>query len=252
MLIDTHCHLDQPPLLAKLADTLTAASICGVNSFIVPGIDPEGWWGIVELASDSRIFAAPGIHPMRADRWNRVTEARLLELIPASVAIGEIGLDYTGGMPAKEVQKLAFREQLRVARGAGLPVIIHCRKAFSDTLKIIREENGGVFGGVMHAFSGSSEIARECIDLGLKIGVAGSVTWESAVKPVAVVKSTAIEQILLESDAPDMTPAAHRGESNQPAFLTETALMVAGIKSISLADVERITSQNARSVFNLP
>lgn len=251
MLIDTHCHLDLPLLLPKLTEILSRASDCRVNGFIVPGVDPDGWSGIMAMTADSRIHAAPGIHPMRAEKWSETEMDRLCLLLSESVAVGEIGLDYTVGMPAKELQELAFRAQLTIARGASLPVIIHCRKAFADTVKILKEEKIEDFGGVMHAFSGSLETARQCIDLGMKIGIAGSVTWTDARKPSAVVAGTGLENILLETDSPDMAPQSRRGESNEPALLVEIAEKVAGLKGVLVEDVARITTLNAKELFRL-
>lgn len=251
MLIDTHCHLDLPLLSPKLTEILSRASDCSVNGFIVPGVDPDGWSGIMAMTTDSRIHAAPGIHPMRAESWSETEMERLCLLLSESVAIGEIGLDYTVGMPAKKLQERAFRSQLIIARGAGLPVIIHCRNAFADTLKILKEEKIGDFGGVMHAFSGSLETARQCIDLGMKIGIAGSVTWTGARKPTAVVAGTGMKDILLETDSPDMAPQSRRGKSNEPALLFEIAEKIAGLKGILVEDVARITTENAKEIFRL-
>lgn len=252
MLIDTHCHLDFPLLSSRLPEILSAASACEVQRFIVPGVEPQSWDRIISLAADDkRISAAPGVHPMKADKWSSAVSGRLLELIPDIVAIGEIGLDYTEGMPLRELQKEVFREQLKMARVASLPVIIHCRRAFADTLQILADEGVAEFGGVMHAFSGSTEIARDCISMGLKIGIAGPVTWGNALKPVKLVKETALEHLLLETDSPDMSPEPHRGETNEPAFLVYIALKVAEIKGEQVNDVARITSENAKSLFGL-
>jgi TatD DNase family protein len=251
MLIDTHCHLDMPPLFLNLQEILASACKNGVGGFIVPGVDPDGWSGIRALTADRRIFAAPGIHPMRAAAWSEEVMERLSSLLSDSVAVGEIGLDYTEGMPEKELQERAFRSQLRAAKMACLPVIIHCRKAFAHTLKIIAEEKAGDFGGVMHAFSGSLETARQFIDMGLKIGIAGPVTWAEARKPKAVAAGLRLEDILLETDSPDMAPQGRRGESNDPALLVEIAEKVARLKGVLVEDVARITTQNAEKLFRL-
>jgi TatD DNase family protein len=252
MLIDTHCHLDFPPLFSRLPEVLSSASACGVQRFILPGVGPQSWDRIISLAAEeSRIFAAPGVHPMEAGKWSAAVSDRLLELVPDIVAIGEIGLDYTEGMPLRELQKEVFRAQLKIARIASLPVIIHCRRAFADTLQILADEGAEGFGGVMHAFSGSFEIARDCISMGLKIGIAGSVTWRNAIKPLKLVGETALEHLLLETDSPDMSPEPHRGYTNEPAFLSCIGLKVAEIKGESVDDVAKITSENARSLFRL-
>jgi len=251
-LIDSHCHLDNDHLYDRLPALMAAAENCGVERFIVPGIEPQGWSRIVALAAiDERIFAALGVHPQKAAAWSTAAAETLQQLVPDIVAIGEIGLDYTDGMPLRELQKEVFRGQLQLAREVGLPVIIHCRRAFADTIRILAEERIGEFGGVMHAFSGSVEVARICISMGLKIGVAGSVTWKNAVRPIAIVKSISLQDILLETDSPDLPPASHRGVANEPAFLIDTALKVAEIKGISIDEVADVTSENARLLFRL-
>lgn len=250
MLVDTHCHLDDPRLHSRVCDVISHAESCGVGRFIVPGIEPLSWEKIVSLAAaDDRVFAAPGVHPMHADKWGATAEGLLNRLVPDIVAVGEIGLDYSEGMPPHELQQAVFRIQLKIAKDAGLPVIIHCRKAFADLLRILAEEQVQEIGGTMHAFSGSIEIARECISLGLKIGIAGSVTWENAIRPVKVVKEIPLQHLLLETDSPDMPPEPHRGEVNEPAFLVDIVRKVAEIRGLTEEDVARITTENALTAF---
>jgi TatD DNase family protein len=186
---------------------------------------------------------------MHADKWRQETSEILQKLTPEIVAIGEIGLDYSAGMPSRELQQKVFRAQLRIARDAALPVIIHCRKAFADTLKILNEYNTEKFGGVMHAFSGSLETARECISMGLKIGIAGTVTWSNAVRPLAILKEIPLQHLLLETDSPDLSPEPHRGETNEPAFLINIATKTAELKGVSIEELAAVTTENARAVF---
>jgi TatD DNase family protein len=250
MFIDTHCHLDYLPFSPRLPEILTSASHCGVDRFIVPGVEPQSWERIISLSrEDERIFAAPGVHPMHANRWNAAAEEFLQRLVPEIVAIGEIGLDYLEGMPPRELQQEVFRSQLRIALKADLPVIIHCRKAFNDLLMILAAESAGPVQGVMHAFSGSVEIARECIARGFKIGVAGPVTWSNAVRPVKVVQEIPLQYLLLETDSPDIPPEPHRGEVNEPAFLVDIARKVAEIKGLADEEVAAVTTENALTVF---
>lgn len=252
MLIDTHCHLDFPPLSSRLPEILSSAANCGVSYFIVPGVEPQFWEKIISLAAaDCRIFAAPGVHPLHADKWSSVAAATLEKLIPDIVAIGEIGLDYSEGMPPRELQQEGFRAQLRLAGEAEIPVIIHCRRAFADTLRILSEEKGKQFRGVMHAFSGSIEVARESIAMGLKIGIAGPVTWDNAIRPVKLIEAIPLEHLLLETDSPDLSPQAHRGKVNEPAFLADIASKVAEIKGVTLAEIAAITFGNAQALFGL-
>ncbi|RII28891.1 MAG: TatD family deoxyribonuclease [Geobacter sp.] len=252
MFIDTHCHLDDPSLRDRLPDALAAAAKAGVKRFIVPGVGPEGWGDVMALAAgNNRIHAAPGIHPMHADRCSDDALLRLAALCGEAVAIGEIGLDYVVEHVPREVQQAALRRQLRLAVSKGLPVLIHCRRAFQDLLRILQEEGAEQVGGVMHAFSGSGEIARDCVTMGFLISIAGTVTYTNAVRPLEVVRRVPLAHLVLETDAPDMTPEPYRGRSNEPAFLLETAKKVAEIKGATLEEVAAVTTANAERVFKL-
>lgn len=250
-LIDSHCHLDLEPLKSGLQLMLQEAGAAGVQGFVVPGVHPDGWPGISAVAAENcRIFPAYGIHPMHAGCVNDQVLGQLVELAAQGVAIGETGLD-PAYMVSMELQEVAFREQLRIAVTCGLPLLIHCRRAFQRVLKIMREERADQMGGVMHAFSGSVEMAREFIRLGFAISISGTVTWNNAVKPLRVARELPLEHLVLETDAPDMTPERYRGDFNRPAWITETALRVAELREISLEDVARITTGNVRRILRL-
>jgi TatD DNase family protein len=252
MFVDTHCHLDHPSLAARLPEVMEAAALAGVRRYIVPGVGPSGWESIAALAkSSSVIFPAYGLHPMLADLYQDALLRRLELCMQSSVAVGEIGLDYgLAGVP-RELQLTAFRSQLQLAVAAGLPVLLHCRKAFPDLLRIMKEEKVQRVGGVMHAFSGSSEIAGECIKLGLYISISGTVTYLNARRPAEVAAMLPLDHLLLETDAPDMTPEPYRGRSNEPAFLPAIARKVAEIRGISLQEVAEVTTKNAERLFGL-
>ena len=139
MLFDSHCHLDHPTLLSRLPALLTRAQAAGVTGFLIPGVEPAGWSRIAELAgTDATLFPAFGLHPMHAHLLTPEVIYRLRTLSRSAVAIGEIGLDYGLATPGRDLQKYAFRTQLDLAAEAGLPVLIHCRKAFGDLLAILR------------------------------------------------------------------------------------------------------------------
>jgi TatD DNase family protein len=252
MFVDSHCHLDDPALLVRLSEVLAAGREAGVEKYLVPGVSPDGWDGIARLAEEhTGVYPAFGLHPMRAGCYDASLLTRLRSFSDRAVAIGEIGLDYLITDPPRDVQKVAFRAQLRLAVTAGRPVILHCRRAFQDLLTIFREEDGPRIGGVMHAFSGSPEVAGECVRLGLFIGVAGTVTYRNAVRPPAVVRSIPLKHLLLETDAPDLTPEPYRGRANEPAFLAAIAGKVAEMKGVSPAEVARVTTANAERLFKL-
>jgi TatD DNase family protein len=250
-LVDSHCHLDLEPLKSGLPRFLQEAGTAGVLAFVVPGVHPDGWVGISAVAAgDPRIHPAYGIHPMHAGTVTDRILDRLLELSAQGAAIGETGLDPSYSAPL-ELQERVFREQLRIAVGCGLPVLIHCRRAFERVVRILREERADRVGGVMHAFSGSVEMAREFIRLGFGISISGTVTWNNAVKPLRVARELPLEHLVLETDAPDMAPERYRGRFNRPAWITETAERVAELRGISREDVARMTTDNARRLLRL-
>ena len=250
-MIDSHCHLDLEPLKSRFPQLVQEAITAGVQGFIVPGVHPDGWPGILALAAENpRIMPALGIHPMHAGLVTDLVLDQLLECSAQGIAIGETGLDTACAVPM-ESQERAFRGQIRVACKRGLPVLVHCRRAFQRVLTILREEHAGQVGGIMHAFSGSVEMAREFIRLGFGISISGTVTWNNAVKPLRVARELSLEHLVLETDAPDMTPERYRGRFNRSAWLTETALKVAEIRGVPAEDIARITSGNVRRILRL-
>ena len=250
-LIDSHCHLDLEPLASERSGILSEAVAVGVGSFVVPGVHPHGWSGIAALAaSDPRIYPAFGVHPMHADCVDDHLLGHLRQLVPKGIAMGEIGLDPAYLIPMA-VQERALRSQLRIAVDAGMPLLIHCRQAFQRLITILREENAHRVGGIMHAFSGSVEMAREFIRLGFAISISGTVTWDGARKPVRIATELPLEHLVLESDAPDLTPGGHRGEWNRPAWLTETAERVAGLRGVSPQLIATDTSATVRRVLRM-
>ena len=250
-LYDTHCHLDLEPLRSELTHIMNEANIAGVTAFVVPGVHPNGWPGIAALAEEYlQILPAFGIHPMHAECVTDDILESLSTLSAKGIAIGEIGLDPAYPAPM-HLQEVAFRQQLRIAVHLGLPVLIHCRHAFRQMLTILREEHADQVGGIMHAFSGSLEMARDFIRLGFAISVSGAITWDNAVKPLRLVSDLAIEHLVLETDAPDMTPQRYRGVFNRPAWIRETALRVAEIRGLSIEEVALITTDNALRVLHL-
>lgn len=250
-LFDSHCHLDFEPLLSRHSEYLAEAVEAGVQHFLVPGVHPAGWEGIALLSSDhSLVYPAFGIHPMHADAVNNKSLERLSDISAKAIAIGEIGLDPVY-LVAMELQERAFREQLRIAVACDLPVLIHCRRAFQRLLQILLEERADRVGGIMHAYSGSLEMAREFIRLGFGISISGTVTLNNAAKPQRVARELPLEHLLLETDAPEMTPQRYRRRFNRPAWLIETAQYVAALRGVSLEGLARVTTDNARKVLRL-
>ena len=248
-LIDTHCHLDMEPLYADISGVLFRAAAAGIEQFVVPGVHPEGWERIARLADlHGGVFPAFGIHPMHAAAADDITLAELERYAPGGVAIGEIGLDPAYPVPL-ERQEQAFRDQLRLAVRHGLPVLVHCRRAFQKTLALLRDENASLVGGIMHAFSGSVEMAGEFIRLGFAISISGIVTRADAVRPAELVRRLPLEHLVLETDAPDLAPQRHLGGPNQPAYLTETLERVAAIKGISVFEAAGSCRETSRRIL---
>ncbi len=254
LFFDTHVHLDRLPAGLDPATEIVRAQRHGIGHFLLPGVEPRHWQRLLELATAlPDCLAAPGVHPLAAERWNNDTANRLLNLLnePQVIAIGEIGLDGHLAQPAAEIQEQALRGQLRLARQAGRPVLLHCRKATGRLLDILRQEQAGDCGGIWHGFSGSLDTARAAIKLNFAIAFGGPLTWPGARRGPEVLLSLPAEWIVLESDAPDLAPHPHRGEINRPVYLSLIAERVASLRGWSLAETARITTANACRVLGL-
>jgi TatD DNase family protein len=250
MFTDTHCHLDCEEFGDEVPAILQRARLAGVSGFIIPGVHPGSLPRARGIASTSAgIGVACGLHPMLADQLTSELQLQLETAAASSVAVGEIGLDYHCSTP-RDLQAEVFRIQLQLALRHNLPVIVHCRQAFRDLAAIMVEEVGSSkVGGVMHAYSGSVEMARELINRGLYLGICGTITYVNAVRPVEVVRAIPLEHLLLETDAPDITPVPKRGSRNEPSLLPLIAGRIAQIKGVAVEEVARITSANAARLF---
>jgi TatD DNase family protein len=249
-LIDTHCHLDLEPLSLELPGVVSAAHLAGVTCFVVPGVHPDGWERIASAAREHEsIFPAFGIHPMHAACADDDTLSRLAIIAAGGVAIGEIGLDPSYPV-SMDCQERTFRTQLRLAVLLKMPVLVHCRRSFQRTLRILEEEGAGQAGGIMHAFSGSAEMAREFIRLGFAISISGMVTRENSVRLPGVVHELSLDDLVLETDAPDLTPQRYRGQPNQPAYIVEALHAVARIKGVDAKVAARSCRDRSRAILS--
>lgn len=251
-LFDTHIHLDRLPQ-AGLADELGRARSLGIASFLVPGITPAGWDDLTELAEQhTGLFLAPGLHPLAAESWSPEVAERLMRLLdhPAVVALGEIGLDHKSAVPMMQ-QEDVFRAQLRLAVPAGLPLLLHCRGPLARCLQIFQEEQGASVGGILHAFTGSMEMARVALRLNLTLGFGGAITWPEARRGPEVLRALPATAFVLESDAPDQSPEPHRRERNQPLWLALIARRCAELRNCSYEEVAAQTTANARQTLRL-
>lgn len=247
-MIDTHSHIDmlQNPE-AEIEESLKA----GVEKIIIPGVEPDTFDKITEFIDKyDCVFGCIGVHPSEAQKFTNDTAKKiaLLAQHPKIVGIGEIGLDYYWDKTFVDVQKKVFQTQVEIAISLGLPVIIHDREAHLDTFNILKDLNYNKV--VMHCFSGSKEFAKQCVDLGWYLGIGGVVTFKNSRKMKDVVKEIPLENIVLETDAPYLTPHPFRGEENSPKYLNLIAKEIASLKDISFEAVEQTTTQNAEKIFN--
>lgn len=250
MLIDTHCHLDCEPLAGQLDALLNEARAVGIERWVVPGIWPEHWQRVDDLCRQvAGAMPAFGIHPQASAAAGEDELAQLERLTGRAVAIGEIGLDRA--CPDMARQESLFREQLRVARRHDLPVLIHCRGAIGRLVAILKEEHADQVGGIMHAFSGSLESAQDCIRQGFAISIAATVTYRGAVRPLQLARELPLEWLVLETDAPDLTPQRYRGCFNRPVWLGEIASKLADLRGLGLDEVAAATTTTAGRILHL-
>lgn len=251
-MIDTHTHLDFECYDDKFETIYKKALDTGVEKIIIPGVQTSGFSKIIELIEKyDFLYGALGIHPSDIKDLKQGFESEILNLgkHPKIVAIGEIGLDYHWDKDNIEQQKEIFKLQIDIAKELNKPLIIHDREAHEDTFKILKEKKANEIGVVMHCFSGSSEFAMQCVKEGYYIALGGVVTFKNAKKPKEVAEKIPLNKLLLETDAPYLTPTPYRGEENQPAYVKYVAEEIAKIKNISFEEVDIQTTKNAYELF---
>lgn len=252
-LIDTHCHLDVSEFDTDRAAVVARATAKGVVAQIVPAIDHAGWEGLRDTcAADTGLHAAYGLHPMFMAAHRPAHLGALETWIESErpVAVGEVGLDFfVEGLDRRD-QQIYFDAQLAIARACGLPAIIHARRAVDAVIASLKQVSG--VRGVVHSFAGSIEQATQLWDLGIHVGLGGPLTYERAIRLRKVAAAIPIEQLLLETDAPDQPLAAHRGERNEPARLVEVCTAIALLRDTTPEAIAEATTRNAIGLFNLP
>jgi TatD DNase family protein len=253
MLIDTHCHLNDPSLDSSLSDVMERAQAVGVTRYIVPAYDHDSLERTAVLSSrhPGVIFPAYGVHPWYLNEPINYGELLSFMKQPGRIAVGEIGLDFSPGCPARDIQIDAFEQQLDFALWLDLPVIIHCRKAHEVVLEIFTGYKKKL-RGVMHSFSGSREIMERFIDLGFHISFSGSVTRRTARKYHRNVVAVPIDRLLLETDAPSIATETTIASEVEPRHTAEVARKVSELRGIPFEEVCRHTTGNAEKLFNLP
>lgn len=253
-LIDTHCHLNMPPLGANHEAVLKRARERGVSQVVVPAYDRESWVPVLQLSGQQNVFAAIGIHP-----W--VPEGEIGPLIQdiraqvtqsdgKVVAIGEIGLDTKVEATSLKDQLPLLEAQLQLAVDLDLPVILHCRGAFDELLGAI-QNHGGQLRGTLHAFSRSAEIAQQFIAMGIHIGLGGAITRPKARRVRHAAAIIPLENIVLETDSPSIGLDGVRPESTEPGHVRDIAEALAGLREVSVSAIARATTANARALFGI-
>jgi TatD DNase family protein len=254
MLFDTHAHLNALQYEEDRLDVIERACSEGVRYIVVVGFDTETINGAMKLAEQyDFIYAAVGWHPVDAIDMKEedLDWIESLASHPKVVAIGEMGLDYHWDKSPKDVQKEVFRKQIALAKRVKLPIIIHNREATEDIVTILQEENAAEVGGIMHCFSGSLEVAKQCMDMNFYISFGGPVTFKNAKKPKEVAKEIPLDRLLIETDCPYLTPHPYRGKRNEPAYVKYVAEAIAELREMPFEQIAQITSDNARQIYGI-
>lgn len=254
MIFDTHAHYDDEQFDIDRDSLLMSMKENGIGTIVNIGANLASSKTTLELAHKyDFIYGAVGVHPsdsaeLSDDNFDRIRQMCADE---KCVAIGEIGLDYYWPEPDHEIQKKWFVRQLDLAREVKLPVVIHSRDAAADTVEVLKDNNAGDIGGVVHCFSYSKEVAIECVKMGFYIGVGGVLTFKNGKKMKEVVSEIPIEKIILETDCPYLAPEPNRGKRNSSLNLPYVVKAMAEIKGISEEEVIDITERNARDMYRL-
>lgn len=254
MLFDTHVHLNDKKYADDLMEVIDRAKNEGVKYMLVAGYDQVSNQRAIELAEKYEfIYAAVGWHPVDAIYLTDELFDQLKEQLNHSkvVAVGECGLDYHWDTSPVDIQKEVFVKQIQLAKEINKPLIIHTRESIQDTYDILKENNVDVIGGVMHCYSGSIEMARSFINLNFKISLGGPVTFKNGRRAQEVATHIPLEDLLIETDAPYLTPHPYRGTRNEPAYVSMVAKKIAELKNISYEKVAKQTTFNACQLFNI-
>jgi len=255
MLIDSHAHIDDQKFNEDREAVLKNAQAAGVELIVNPGADEASSFRAVAMSEKyPMVYATVGIHPHDAkDYITSKHDALLKEWAKKEkvVAIGEIGLDYHYDYSPRDIQQEVFIRQLVIAKEVKLPIVIHNRESMEDMVRILKEYFAPAYGGIMHSYSGSVEMAKIFLDMGFYLSISGPLTFSNARKLPEVVAMMPLERLLIETDSPYLTPTPHRGKRNEPAYVHFVAAEIARIRGITVEEVGEITTQNAKRVFGI-
>ena len=253
-LTDSHCHLDFPDFAAELDAVVARARAAGVSRLITISTRVARHGDIAAIAERfPDVFFTVGTHPLQAAEEPDVPAERLVALArhPKCVGIGEAGLDFHYDAAPRDVAERVFRTHIAAARASGLPLVIHARDADDAVAAILRDEMGrGTFTAVLHCFTATAALAATGLELGLSVSFSGVVTFKNSEALRAIARDVPLERMLVETDAPFLAPAPHRGKRNEPAFVAETARVLAEVKGVTLAEFAAATSRNVDRLFS--
>lgn len=254
MLIDTHTHIDMENFADRFDEVMQTAKDYGVEKVVIPGVEPSGFDRIIKLCEEyPDVYGAVGVHPEELNSYNEEAENKIKELLKHKkiIAVGEIGLDYYWDKSQVKKQKEIFERQILIAKQAQKPILVHDREAHLDSFEILKKTNAAETGVVMHCFSGSPEFAQQCINEGFYIAIGGVVTFKNAKKVKEVAKTVPLDKLLLETDAPYMTPVPFRGKENQPAYVKFVAEEIAKLRGVSFEEIAEATTTNAKKLLKI-
>lgn len=254
MFFDTHTHLNVDKFKGEEAELIAEAKLHQVNKMAIVGFDKPTIEKSLELSRNyADIYSIIGWHPTDSDTYSDEVEEMLIQQLqlPKVVAMGEMGLDYYWDNVPKAVQHEAFRRQIRVAKQLNLPISIHNRDATEDTYKILKEEQIEQIGGIMHSFNVDTYWMEKFLDLGMHISLSGVVTFKNAPEVKEIAKVVPFDKLLIETDAPYLTPVPYRGKRNEPSYVRFVAEEIAKIREISVEKVGKQTTENAEKLFRL-
>ncbi len=252
--IDTHSHIDMDEFKDNIPEILAKCNDVGVTKIIIPGVNVEDTPRIIDLIDKyDNLYALVGMHPEEAAKWdsNSYVYFKNIAMHPKVLGIGEIGLDYYWDRSTAKLQQEIFKLQIELAKEIHKPICVHDREAHADTMNILKETNAIEAGVVLHCFSGSVEFLEECIKEGFYISLGGVTTFKNAKKPQEIAKHVPIDRLMLETDAPYLTPTPHRGEINYPYYVPIIAEYIANLKSVTVDELAQNTYNNSIRFFNI-
>ncbi len=262
-LIDSHCHIDRLNynlLHQNVEDVLKKSYQNHVKKFLTVSTSLNNFYKIKKLFTNyNSIFYSCGIHPLNCDKelhkFNSIkrisTKIQELSCEKRVIALGETGLDYHYSPENKDVQKIFFREHIRIAIKLNKPIIVHSRNAINDTIEILKNENAEKCKGVLHSFTENYHAALELLDIGFYLSFSGIVTFKNSIELRNIIKKIPLERLLIETDSPYLSPVPYRGKENQPAYLFNIAKKISIEKKIDIETLAKITTNNFYSLFNV-